>query len=199
MIRLITSRGNILLLIPVLLFRCAISRDSIPLVKWLLDHGVSPNIPPRRWFRETILCCAVQRASLDLIQMLVSYGADVTKGNVASAAVLSRRADREPVLRYLLEEGAPTDRLDRKQKRSYIGYHSMSRRARKTPLHAAVENGKWELAKVLVEFGGEWDKEDSKGVTPRDIAREKDQEYLILDIDRKLVRGLSRVVVKSRL
>ena len=53
------------------------------------------------------------------------------------------------------------------------------RHVQATPLHLAVEEGKWELVRVLVEFGADWEKRDSRGWTARDMARETGEEGLI--------------------
>ena len=49
------------------------------------------------------------------------------------------------------------------------------------PLHIAVDQDKWLLVNKLVKFGASWDKEDSDGMTPRDIANKRGKQHLIYD------------------
>ena len=143
--------------------------NSCPLVQWLLDHGISPNVRPMVWFEHSVLFTAARYASLDLIKLLVSYGADVTKGDVALGAVLSQADDSDFILRYLLKQGAPANKLDHNGTPEYIRYLSKMRRSAQGPLHVAVAQRKYHLTSMLEDHGARWDAKDSKGRTPEDI------------------------------
>ena len=159
--------------------------DSYPLVKWLLDHGVSPNLQPMAWFNHSVLFTAARYASLDVVKLLVAYGADVTKGDVALGAVIGPRGDRLLVLQFLLEQRAPANQLDHSGTPEYIRYLSKKRRSAPGPLHVAVAQGKYVFAKILEDHGASWDVKDSKGRTPRGIER-------LVDLVRSPYRGCDR-------
>ena len=102
-------------------------------------------------------------------------------GDVLIWAIRSKRDDREPMLRYMLEAGAPANALEHEANPPRFKI-ALDRRWAHSPLHNAVTMGKWTLVRVLVEFGASWDDPDPTGVSARDIAREKRVEDMINEL-----------------
>lgn len=105
-----------------------------------------------------------------MVKFLVANDGRVEHGNLLVALSRSELPNRLPVLAYLVENGAPVNRLE----------HSHSPRifARKrwqglgTPLHSAVEHNRLKIAQALLAFGADPTIKDTKDRTPLDLARE---------------------------
>ena len=167
----------------ILEFSTAIDLNSMLVVGWYLEHGA---LTYSRFSDHSLfwlpVTTAAKSASLEIIQLLVSHGAELSKGDVIISAMCSPLADREPVLQYLLEQGAPTNELRFEWNPKVLGLKSHFRRVQ-GPLHMAVDQDKWWLVKKLVQFGASWDKEDSRGTTPREMANERGRQRLICSHD----------------
>ena len=127
------------------------------------------------------LSAAASRASLEMVQLLCSHGADPSQGDVVLHVVLSRRRNefRKPVLRYLLEQGAPVNELKDAKCPAKWNYTTSSNKRAQAPLHRVVRKREWALAKILLEFGAVWDMEDSRGESNRELAKRKGQKHMI--------------------
>jgi ankyrin repeat protein len=118
---------------------------------------------------------SVESSSLEMAKLLISYGADVSQGNVLQVTVRSKKLDREPMLRYLLEQGAPVNALEHsanpRKKKIVAARHGV-----RTALHEAVSLGRWDLVRVLEEFHADWDIKDSNGISARELAQKTGAE-----------------------
>lgn len=154
------------------------------LVTWFLDHSASANLKPNSYNPSTPLSVAASQASLEINRLLISHGADATIGDVLFSAIRSYRSetDREPVIRYLIEAGAPVNALRYENNPGKLKVVLARHGVVETPLHMAVKEGKWRLARVLMECGADWARLDSHGRSAREAAREKGGEGMLEEI-----------------
>lgn len=93
--------------------------DDIRLTRFFLENGADPNA--RCYFDTTPFAWAVNSAPLEVIELLVEYGASMTRGYPMNSAVRRMKDDRSEVVRFLLEKGAPVnDILFARDRRSSI-------------------------------------------------------------------------------
>ena len=157
----------------------AIHRNNIDLVRWFLDHGAAANLKVNRnpYTSDTPLSEAVIYSSLALIQELISRGARIENGYPLHGAAWSDKPDRERVVVYLIEQGAPIDEiLHAKNERRF---NIMKRYGLGTPLHEAVKYGNVAVAKTLLGLGADRTIRDTLGRTPKDLAIENNDEQML--------------------
>jgi len=108
---------------------------------------------------ETLLHTACVKGCLDTAQSLISQGASPNTQDNAGWTPLHEAASlgRLDMARMLLEAGARPSVPSKEDK--------------VTPLHDAVGSGQVEMVRLLVSRGANRDARDSKGNTPRDMAR----------------------------
>jgi ankyrin repeat protein len=82
--------------------------DRISLVAFLLDHGADPNQKhgPDNSFPGTILRTAVQRSSLEVVELLIKAGAQIAQSGAMHVAAENGRID---VMELLVGKGAEVD------------------------------------------------------------------------------------------
>ena len=148
----------------------AISRDSLPLVTWFLDHGASPNLRCTPYTSNTPLAFAVINASLSIVKLLIAHGARVDEGNLLVALSESNVPGRLAILGYLVERGVPMNELSDAHNPPRFIIRSKSGLG--TPLHSAVRYNRIAIAAALLAHGVEKGKVDTKGRTPLVMARE---------------------------
>ena len=155
----------------------AIARDDLSLVSWFLSHGASANLAYTAYTSSTPLSIACASASLPIIQLLVSRGADVKVGNHLHALAECSLPGRVEILDYLVDEGAPVNVLldVHNPKR----FEMSSRWGASPPLHYAVKNGNVEVIRGLLRRGAEKGFRDAKGRTALEVAREEGREEMV--------------------
>jgi hypothetical protein len=123
----------------------------------LLHHNGSSVEPVRDETGWSPLQCAANRGFLDIVQVLIDYGVDVSShgdGDASATTPLHTASWGEypGVVRFLLDHGAdPNIRT--------LGKNL-------TPLHFALQEGRIETARILVEHGANLEAEDWQGRTP---------------------------------
>ncbi|KAJ5494929.1 hypothetical protein N7539_000045 [Penicillium diatomitis] len=140
------------------------------MVAWLLDHGADPN---RQCVIDlTPLSLAVESAPVSVIQLMLSRGGDVRKGQLLHHAI-ERHSDNIAVLSLLLGKGAPINSTryeDHYPSRALFSFMDLG-----TPLHKAAELGKADVVRYLVSKGANLNGKDAKGRTALEYARMLDQ------------------------
>jgi ankyrin repeat protein len=123
------------------------------LVRWYLDHGVSPNAATYGGY--TAITNACMSAPLDVVKLLVGSGADVTdKDVVAQAADRYNQgvAGRVEIVRYVLDLGAPINMRANTQL-GPLWSSWMAVMGADTALHYAARGGKEDMVRLLLERG----------------------------------------------
>ncbi|MCJ1331609.1 hypothetical protein MMC10_008300 [Thelotrema lepadinum] len=120
----------------------AVLLNSITLVKWFLAHGASANVQPKILFAFSPLSAAASHASFEMVKLLHSHGADPSQDNTVLHTIGSTRKERELVLPYLIQHGAPVNEW--KHARNLAKQRSMQHKNSlvQPPLHKAIRMGK---------------------------------------------------------
>ncbi|KAG9683641.1 hypothetical protein KCU95_g12997, partial [Aureobasidium melanogenum] len=131
-------------------------RQTVEYLKFLLEAGADPNQDPDAATYPLALVAALY-SDIDAIDLLLQNGARLEHSGALAAAA---RLGNEPMTRRLLDRGA---RLEND------GY---SLGARTTPLHVAVESGRLEVVKILLQNGADSTAINASGATAFDVARQ---------------------------
>uniref|UniRef100_A0AAT9UR03 Ankyrin repeat containing protein n=1 Tax=Apapanepox virus TaxID=3049969 RepID=A0AAT9UR03_9POXV len=130
---------------------CSVSRRGhIRMIKYLLDIGMNVNIKDTSYLRNTPLHRAVIKNHIEIVDMLISYGAIVdAKNRIGNTPLMY--ASNPCIVKLLLEKGAdPNTSNDN-------GF---------TPLHTAVNTHSLETTSILLSYGVTVDAKDYEGNTP---------------------------------
>jgi ankyrin repeat protein len=123
------------------------------LVRWYLDHGVSPNAATFGGY--TAISNACRSASVEIVKLLVSRGGDVMDKDVVAQAVEQYSqgvSGRLEVVRYVLDLGAPINMRANIQMGPFWNSW-MSVMGADTALHYAARGGKEDMVRLLLERG----------------------------------------------
>ena len=107
---------------------------------------------------QTALHLAAYRGSLETVQALVENGADVNAVTFAEKMTplhIVCKRDWKQIAKYLIDRGANVNCLNIIER---------------TPLHFAAENGRADLAVILIKHGAKSNLMDSQGWTARQVA-----------------------------
>lgn len=144
----------------------------VDIARALLNHGADTEARDSRG--TTILWMAVCRNYVDLVDLLLSFGADTETTNPIhrrTALWVAALLDYDDIIRKLLEKGT---------NREFRCKHG------KTPLCIAAEKGCRKSVKALLDCRADLQAQDSQGRTPFDLAQENGHE----DIARILVQEI---------
>lgn len=147
-------------------------------MRWLLEHGADPNIPPRPGHNVDLLTLAAATHPPSTVRLLVEHGASVTGTQALHAAATTSAIEidegnfeavpsRVEILQLLLEHGADPNEMEADPKAlgrpraSYTG----------TPLHRAVKDGSVEAVRCLINYGADVSAHSWSGVNAMDVAR----------------------------
>jgi len=115
---------------------------------------------------------AAMSGNVDALRWVVKQGVDVKKRG-ADALLDAANAGKAESVRYLIELGVPVE------SRTNYGW---------TVLHLAAYNGNAATVKVLVEAGADLRADDGTGKTPLDWAREQGKTENVGELERALAR-----------
>ncbi|CZT19203.1 uncharacterized protein RCC_05049 [Ramularia collo-cygni] len=144
------------------------------LVVGLLELGADPNAG---YQYDTALSRAVLGGTEEVIEILLSHGGNVTRGDVLHWAV-ERETEAHRVVALLLERGAQPNRLrfdGVEPSWSVVGV----RRGLGTPLHTAVTLNKPDVVLELLNHGADQNLENTLGRTPRQMAEDLGDDRLL--------------------
>jgi Ankyrin repeats (3 copies)/Ankyrin repeats (many copies) len=135
-----------------------------------LLHRNGSSVDPRGLAGKSPLHAAAFCGDLEMVQVLLDYGLDINVKDDYDLTPLSRASEEHNnagVVRLLLDRGADPD------------VRAMRFGRGSTPLHLAVEDGKVEIARLLLERGANVEAQDEQGRTPVDVASGEQRDELI--------------------
>ncbi|KAK0270009.1 hypothetical protein LTR35_014475 [Friedmanniomyces endolithicus] len=134
------------------------------LVSWFLANGADPNA---EFEYDTALSRAALAGSPETVEILLSHGGDVKRGQVLHWAV-SRHENTWEVLKLFLKRGASPNQIEFDGVLPIWTYLQVLG----TPLHKAVTLRKRDVVALLLEYGADPEKQDTSGKTARMMAEE---------------------------
>lgn len=143
------------------------------MTRWFLDHGANPNA--RCEVDCTPLSYAVRNASLSVIELMLSRGGDVQKGQLLQRAV-SRDEQLGDVISLLVDKGAPLNATMYEDGPTLQRFFPMSLG---TALHIATEQGKTDAIRILIRLGADTGVKDANGDTALEWARKWNKTELV--------------------
>ncbi len=154
-------------------------------VEAILRHGAYPNGSWRNWWKIP-LKSAVRTGDVDVVRLLLEYGADPTRcgalggiqkdknGETIAKLLLAAGADPNGPGEYgasclldaaMREDSWPAQKyLEAGANPNVVGNNGV------TPLHLAAQYGRLETVKLLVKHGANKAAKDDSGKTPLDLA-----------------------------
>lgn len=143
------------------------------MTSWLLDHGANPNA--RCEVDCTPLSYAVRNARLSVIELMLSRGGDVQKGQLLQYAV-SRDEELENVISLLIDRGAPLNATIYQDGPTLMRFAPMSLG---TALHIATEQGRTNAMRHLIHLGIDTGVRDANSDTALEWAQKWDKTELV--------------------
>ena len=148
---------------------------SEEMVRWFLDHGSDPN--SRCDWDITGLTCAIMRASLSTIRLMLRYGGDARKGEVLHISLERTTLHQLAVIDMLISFGVPLN--TRMYENDASTWVRLQPYGMGTPLHRAAEVGNANAVALLLRRGASEEILDSMGRTALDLARGKDHHEIV--------------------
>ncbi|KAF2848254.1 ankyrin [Plenodomus tracheiphilus IPT5] len=168
--------------------------DRTALVRFLLDHGANPNQlqGPDRNGPGTCLRTAVQRSSLEVIELLIQHGAQIEQSGAMHQAAVNGRIDAMDLLLRCganvneqlwtnLEFSARSRTKFKKEQgiMSDVSDDSRPKWSHETPLHYSVLHRQVEATAWLVKNGADASITDSKEWSAKDMATTMDDKSIL--------------------
>ncbi|HEV2601499.1 MAG TPA: ankyrin repeat domain-containing protein [Candidatus Babeliales bacterium] len=197
----------------------AVSSGDLGIVQFLIDAGANKDV--RNKYDRTLLMFAARAGYLDIVQFLVQGGADLDAKDKAdrTALDLAKEEKRDAVVEYLQEQKkqlssnifAVIDHSDamtwlaRFPKKEIVPKFPFVReKDSQTPLMYAVEKGKFDVVRFLVEAGVNLNAKDDNGKTAWQIAKDKGYTDIAQYLQQKYkeqMPGYKKVIkkIKSKL
>lgn len=150
------------------------------MTKWLLDRGADPN--KRCEIDCTPLSYAVQLAPIRIIELMLSRGGDVQKGQLLQYAIF-RTTDINDVISLLVDKGAPLNDTMFQDGHTLMRFWPMSLGS---PLHIAAELGKTDAIRHLIDLGADTSVKDAHGRTAAERALELNQMEVVRLLESKV-------------
>lgn len=148
------------------------------LTKWFLEHGADPN---GGYQYETAFSCAAGSGSMEVIEMFLSRGADVLRGDVLFFAT-GRREKAVEVTELLLSRGADPNRLRFDALEPGWSVFGL-KDGLGTPLHYAIRNDRLDVVMALVKADADLSVPDTLGRTPRMLAEQRHNAEVLALLD----------------
>ena len=105
-----------------------------------------------------------------MVKLLVANDGRVEHSNLLEALSRYELPNRSPILAYLVENGAPVNRLEHSHSPRIFAKNRFQGLG--TPLHSAVEHNRLKIALTLLAFGADPTIKDTEDRTPLDLVRE---------------------------
>ena len=149
----------------------AIQRQDVEMVRFLLSKGADAN--DQYWIPfDSVLERAAYLPSLEIVTLLLEYGANVQTSRALKGAAESGHIDAAVLL---LEHGADVNQVfrhhlwDDDDPRDTIG----------TALHVAVQHDQEDFVRFLLQRGARTDLANGEGITPRQLADAEEKTEMV--------------------
>jgi ankyrin repeat protein len=149
----------------------AIQRQDVEMVRFLLRKGADAN--DQYWIpNDTVLARAASLPSLEILTLLLEYGAEIEGSRALMGAAESGCIDAATVL---LARGASINEVfrhglwDDDEAQDTIG----------TALHVAVQHDQEDFVRFLLQRGIRTDLVDGEGITPRQLAQARGKTEML--------------------
>lgn len=149
----------------------AIKRNNLEHVSFCLEHGANPNLGMFARVWTALATAAEYGASIQIVEGLLSSGADV-KGS--DALQTSAKKNRVDLIQVLLDHGADIDEIGFE----YCATESIADEAG-SALHYAVDGGSVEAIELLLKKGANAGIKDTKGRTAAERGAEKGSDVAL--------------------
>lgn len=168
-------------------------------MRWLLEHGADPNVPPLLGKTVDLLTLAAASFSPPTVRLLVEHGARI-KGTQALHAAATTSAteidegnfqpvpSRVEILKILLDHGADANEMEvdpkalGRPRASYTG----------TPLHRAVRHGSVEAVQCLLAYGADVSAPSWSGLTAMKAAQMYQRQDMVDALRNHIDRALGQ-------
>jgi ankyrin repeat protein len=184
----------------------AVSRSLLAVAELLLDSGADVQATARSWDHDvSAVYFAVGSGNVPLLELLLSRGGDATDALTPppphsdelaevtlrhGADVKRAKADDRPLLNELIRWGQVRAAL---WLLSHGADPNLPDPRGWTAVHQAASRGNARMIRAVLGAGGELDRKDEEGRTPKDVARVKE----LLGIVRKLQQEATKVEKKK--
>ncbi|KAJ5640912.1 hypothetical protein N7528_000537 [Penicillium herquei] len=148
--------------------------ENEEMTAFLLDHGADPN--KECGIDLTPLSYAVQSAPISVINLMLSRGGDVQKGQLLHHTI-ERRSETIEVLKMLIGNGAPINATMFQD--HYPSWRLFYFMGLGTPLHKAAELGRVDVVRYLISEGADLTIKDANGRTAMECAQMRCQSEVI--------------------
>ncbi|OJJ01788.1 hypothetical protein ASPVEDRAFT_83315 [Aspergillus versicolor CBS 583.65] len=149
----------------------AIQRQDVEMVRFLLSKGADAN--DQYWIpNETVLARAASLPSLEIMTLLLEYGANVQTSQALMGSAESGRIDTATIL---LEHGADVNEVFRHN----LWDDDATRDTVGTALHVAVQHDQGDFVRFLLQRGARTDLADGEGFTPCQLAQAQEKAEMV--------------------
>ena len=146
----------------------AVLTKNVPLVSFLLSHGVDPD--QSHFYYRPVLACTAGGTSEEILNLLLDHGATINTTNALRRAVLNQRVE---MLRLLVKRGADINAMQLDERGSIGTFQG-------PVLHIAISRKDKVMTQALLhEFGADPMAADSDGMTALQRAEETDNRDIV--------------------
>lgn len=146
------------------------------MVEWFIVHGADPN--KRSAVDVTPLSKAAAKAPVSTIKFLLDKGGDVSKGCPLHHAI-DRKDDCVDTLELLLSYKADIDYVMYAPEKDSASFDMMPFVDTGTPLHDAIDRGKYKAVECLLRHGADINKLDLHKRSSLDLAKSKNHPDIL--------------------
>lgn len=147
-------------------------------MRWLLEHGADPNVPPRPGSAVDLLTRAAASRPPSSVRLLVEHGARTRRTQALHAAATTSATQidevnfepdpsRVEILKMLLDHGADVNEMEVDPKG--LGRPRDSNTG--TPLHRAAKDGSVDAVQCLLDYGADVSAPSWSGLTAMEAAQ----------------------------
>ncbi|KAJ6135022.1 hypothetical protein N7512_000182 [Penicillium capsulatum] len=148
-----------------------IQRQDVEMARFLLSKGADAN--DSYWIPfESVLSRAASLPSLEIVTLLLKYGADIHRSQALKGAAETGQIDAATLL---LEHGADVNQVFRHN----LWDDDLTQDTIGTALYVAVQHDQEDFVRFLLQRGARTDLADGEGITPRQLAQAEGKTEMV--------------------